>query len=81
LLFKVVFVVVSFFLAVWLLAGKDRWRLGEKLPGAASLTGYGLIIGSSSALMGIGGGLLANLVLCLYGTPTSDISFLLLAPF
>jgi uncharacterized membrane protein YfcA len=69
LLFKVVFVVVSLFLAVRLLAGKDKWRLGEKLPGAASLTGYGLIIGSSSALMGIGGGLLANLALCLYGTP------------
>ena len=69
LLFKVVFVVVSLFLAVRLLAGKEKWRLGERLPGAASLTCYGLIIGSSSSLMGIGGGLLANLVLCLYGTP------------
>jgi uncharacterized membrane protein YfcA len=69
LLFKVVFVVVSLFLAVRLLAGKDKWRLGEKLPGVVGLTGYGLIIGLSSSLMGIGGGLLANLVLCLYGTP------------
>jgi uncharacterized protein len=69
LLFKIVFVVVSLFLAVRLLAGKDTWRLGERLPGVVGLTGYGLIIGLSSSLMGIGGGLLANLVLCLYGTP------------
>jgi uncharacterized membrane protein YfcA len=69
LLFKIVFVVVSLFLAIRLLAGKDKWVFGEKLPGVAALTGYGLIIGLSSSLMGIGGGLLANLVLCLYGTP------------
>jgi len=69
LFFKVVFVAVSLFLAVRLLVGKDGWRLGEKLPGAASLMGYGLIIGSSSSLMGIGGGLLANLVLILYAMP------------
>jgi uncharacterized membrane protein YfcA len=68
-LFKAVFIAVSLFLAVRLLAGKDKWRLGEKLPGAMSLTCYGLIIGLSSSLMGIGGGLLATLVLSLYGTP------------
>lgn len=68
-LFKIVFVAVSLFLAVRLLAGKDKWRLGEELPGIVSLTGYGLIIGLSSSLMGIGGGLLANLVLSLYGMP------------
>lgn len=68
-LFKAVFIAVSLFLAVRLPAGKDKWRLGEKLPGVASLTCYGLIIGLSSSLMGIGGGLLANLVLSLYGTP------------
>jgi len=68
-LFKIVFVVVSLFLAVRLLAGKDKWRLGERLPGIAGLSSYGLVIGLSSSLMGIGGGLLANLVLCLYGAP------------
>jgi uncharacterized membrane protein YfcA len=68
-LFKAVFIAVSLFLAVRLLAGKDKWRLGEKLPEVTGLTCYGLIIGLSSSLMGIGGGLLANLVLSLYGTP------------
>lgn len=69
LLFKAVFVGVCLFLAVRLLVGKDKWRLGEALPGVVSLIGYGLIIGLSSSLMGIGGGLLANLVLSLYGMP------------
>jgi uncharacterized membrane protein YfcA len=64
-----VFVVVCLFLAVRLLAGKDKWRLGDALPGTAAMTGYGLIIGSSASLMGIGGGLVANVVLSLYRFP------------
>ena len=69
ILFKIVFIGVSLFLAVRLLAGKDKWSLGDKLPGAASMRGYGLIIGSSASLMGIGGGLVANIVLGLYKSP------------
>jgi uncharacterized protein len=69
ILFKIVFIAVSLFLAVRLLAGKDKWRLGEELPNTASMTGYGLIIGSSASLMGIGGGLVANVVLSLYKFP------------
>jgi uncharacterized protein len=68
-LFKSVFVVVCLFLAARLLAGKDKWRLGDALPGTAAMTGYGLIIGSSASLMGIGGGLVANVVLNLYRFP------------
>jgi uncharacterized membrane protein YfcA len=68
-LFKIVFIIVCLFLAVRLLAGKDKWRLGETLPGSVAMTGYGLVIGSSASLMGIGGGLLANVVLSLYRFP------------
>lgn len=69
ILFKIVFIVVCLFLAVRLLAGKDRWKLGEELPSAPFMTGYGVIIGSSASLMGIGGGLVANVVLSLYRFP------------
>jgi uncharacterized protein len=69
ILFKIVFIVVCLFLALRLLAGKDRWNLGEQLPYAPVMTGYGLIIGSSASLMGIGGGLVANVVLSLYRFP------------
>jgi uncharacterized protein len=68
-LFKIVFIIVCLFLAVRLLAGKDKWRLGETLPGSVAMTGYGLVIGSSASLMGKGGGLLANVVLSLYRFP------------
>lgn len=71
ILFKIVFIVVSLFLAVRLLAGKDSWKLGEGLPGKTAMAAYGLIIGSSASLMGIGGGLVANVVLSLYRFPNS----------
>lgn len=67
-IFKVVFITVSLFLAVRLLAGND-WQLGEKLPSGSGMAGYGVIIGSSSSLMGIGGGLVANVILSLYKSP------------
>jgi uncharacterized protein len=68
-LFKTVFILVCLFLAVRLLAGKDRWKLGDGLPGRPAMTSYGVVIGSSAALMGIGGGLVANVVLSLYRFP------------
>jgi uncharacterized protein len=69
ILFKIVFIAVSLVLAVRLLAGKDKWSLGDKLPGPASMRGHGLLIGSSASLMGIGGGLVANVILSLYKSP------------
>ena len=68
-LFKIVFVVVCLFLAVRLVAGKDKWRLGNGLPGTSTMCGFGLLIGSSASLMGIGGGLVANVALSLYRFP------------
>ena len=68
-LFKVVFVLVCLFLAIRLLAGKDKWKLGSSLPGRIVMAAYGFMIGLSSALMGIGGGLVANIVFSLYGRP------------
>ena len=68
-LFKLVFIVVCVFLAIRLLVGKDRWRLSNRLPGTAVMTGYGLLIGSSASLMGIGGGLVANVALTLHRFP------------
>lgn len=67
--FKMVFIVVSLFLSIRLLAGKDSWRFGRNLPGDQLMAGYGLAIGALASIMGIGGGLLANIVLSLYGRP------------
>jgi uncharacterized protein len=67
--FKIVFVSVCLFLAVRLLAGKDNWKLGGHLPGDQLMASYGVAIGALASIMGVGGGLLANIVLSFYGRP------------
>jgi len=64
---KGVFVVVASINAFKLLAGRDDWRLGESLPGKAGLGSFGFVIGLASSLMGIGGGVIANMFLTLFG--------------
>ena len=66
-LFKVVFVVIAGFSALRLLFHPDGWRFADELPGRALMSLYGMIIGSLSALMGIGGGQIANLFMTFHG--------------
>jgi len=65
--FQAVFVLVAGVNAVKLLFGRDGWRLSGMLPGGWLLRLYGLAIGLASALMGIGGGAITNLILTLHG--------------
>lgn len=65
--FKLTFVLVAGSLALKLLLGGERWRLGSTLPGRGPMSGYGVFIGLYSSLMGVGGGSVATLVLMLYG--------------
>ncbi|HWL58003.1 MAG TPA: sulfite exporter TauE/SafE family protein [Paracoccus sp. (in: a-proteobacteria)] len=67
--FQLVFVVVATVIATRLLTGGKGWRVAEHLPGRALLNIYGGVIGFLSALMGIGGGALSNLVMTLHGVP------------
>src|ERR1700674_4952642 len=66
-LFKIVFVLVASFIAAKLLFGRDRWKLGDTLPGGVAMTAYGFLVGLCSSLMGVSGGSLSNAVLTLYG--------------
>lgn len=68
-LFKIVFVMVAWSAAARLLLGKDTWRLGEEMPKGFFMKAYGFFIGLLSTLMGIGGGLFANLLMTFYGRP------------
>ena len=52
-----------------MLFGRESWRLGDDLPDGALRRVFGLIVGLFSALMGIGGGAISNLMLTLYGRP------------
>lgn len=66
-LFKAVFVGIAGFSAFRLLFAPDGWRFADKMPGTLLMSVYGLIIGALSALMGIGGGQIANLFMTFHG--------------
>jgi uncharacterized protein len=68
-LFEAAFVVIACLIAAKLLVGDRAWALGNELPGAAVMTGWGFAIGLGSSLMGIAGGSLATMTLTLYGKP------------
>jgi uncharacterized membrane protein YfcA len=67
--FQLAFIVVSQIIAFKLFFGKSSWRLAEQLPHKILMHFYGLLVGLSSSLMGIGGGALSTLILTLYGRP------------
>jgi uncharacterized membrane protein YfcA len=68
-LFKIVFVMVAYFAAIRLLTANEKWKLGDDLPKGPRMRFYGLCIGLLSTLMGVGGGLFANLVMTFYSRP------------
>jgi uncharacterized protein len=71
-MFKAAFVLIACLIAAKLLSGSDAWVLGNELPGAATMTGYGFAIGLGSSLMGIAGGSLVTMILTLYGKPIHE---------
>ena len=68
-LFKIVFVGVAWSAAARLLLARASWKLGDVLPQGPLMKIYGFLIGLLSTLMGVGGGLFANLLLTFYGRP------------
>jgi len=67
--FKTAFLVFVTFIAVRMLYGGERWKLGTDLPGRGLLAVYGFITGLFSSLVGVSGGAISNAVLTLYGRP------------
>jgi uncharacterized membrane protein YfcA len=68
-LFKIVFVMVAWFAASRLLLARDNWKLGDEVPTGSLMRVYGFFVGLLSTLMGVGGGLFANLLMTFYGRP------------
>ena len=67
--FKLAFVVIASLIAAKLLFGRETWRLAADLPGRAAMAGYGFLVGLCSALMGVSGGSVSNMILTLHGKP------------
>jgi uncharacterized membrane protein YfcA len=68
-LFKIVFVGVAWSASARLLLGRATWKFGDDLPKGPLMKIYGFCVGLLSTLMGIGGGLFANLLMTFYGRP------------
>lgn len=64
---RVVFAVLMLLVAVRLLFNRESWRLSPDLPGTAGRSVAGVIIGYFSTLMGIGGGVMNNTFMTMYG--------------
>jgi len=65
--FKIAFVVVAMIIAAKLLFGRAEWRLGNDLPPGIPGRALGFLVGLVSALMGVSGGSISNMILTLYG--------------
>src|SRR3954452_16818969 len=68
-LFKIVFVMVAWSAAARLILARDNWKFGDDVPKGPLMRLYGFFIGLLSTLMGVGGGLFANLLMTFYGRP------------
>jgi uncharacterized protein len=68
-LFKIVFVMVAWSASARLLLSRDTWKFGDVFPMGPLMKLYGFFVGLLSTLMGIGGGLFANLLMTFYGRP------------
>jgi uncharacterized membrane protein YfcA len=65
--FKLAFVAIAVMTAARLVWGHLLPHLSPDLPPGARMFGYGVAIGASSSLVGIGGGLVANMLMTLHG--------------
>ncbi len=64
---KGIFAVIAFVLGLRMLLNKEHWRLGDDIPGFPIRPICGAGIGFFSTLMGIGGGVMNNTFMTLYG--------------
>jgi uncharacterized protein len=65
--FQLTFVVIATMIAVRLVIGRDDWRIAADLPKGPGLLAYGFCVGLASALMGVSGGSVSNMILTLHG--------------
>lgn len=66
---RLIFAFIALFVALRLLLNRESWRLGPDIPSEPARSIAGTIIGILSTLMGIGGGVLNNTFMTLFGRP------------
>jgi len=66
---RIIFAVITLLVAFRLLFNRESWRIGTEIPGNPARGVIGVLIGYFSTLMGIGGGVMNNTFMTLYGRP------------
>jgi len=66
---RAIFAAVAFLVAMRLIFNRETWRLGAEIPRGAVRPLAGAAIGFLSTLMGVGGGVLSNTFMTVYGRP------------
>lgn len=66
---RIVFSVITVLVGLKLLFNRESWRIGAEIPGNPWRGIIGVVIGFFSTLMGIGGGVMNNTFMTLYGRP------------
>jgi uncharacterized membrane protein YfcA len=69
---RIIFAVITLVVALRLLFNRESWRIGTKIPGNPARSVIGVVIGYFSTLMGIGGGVMNNTFMTLYGRPMHE---------
>ena len=66
---RAIFAGIAFIVALRLIFNRESWRLGTEVPHGPIRAFAGAAIGFLSTLMGIGGGVLSNTFMTVYGRP------------
>jgi uncharacterized membrane protein YfcA len=66
---RIIFSIITVLVGLKLLFNREYWRIGQEIPGNPWRSVIGVVIGFFSTLMGIGGGVMNNTFMTLYGRP------------
>ncbi|MBX3596409.1 MAG: sulfite exporter TauE/SafE family protein [Rhizobiaceae bacterium] len=66
---RIIFTTFTLLFGLRLLFNRDNWRLGNEVPGNPWRSMVGFFIGFFSTLLGIGGGIINNTFMTLFGRP------------
>jgi len=69
---RIIFAMITLVVALRLLFNRESWRIGTTIPGNPARGVIGVAIGYFSTLMGIGGGVMNNTFMTLYGRPMHE---------
>jgi uncharacterized membrane protein YfcA len=66
---RAIFAAIAALIGVRLLFNRESWRLGSDVPAGPVRIAAGFVIGLLSTLMGVGGGVMANTFMTVFGRP------------